>query len=104
MQPQRYWWIVGQHLPLLVHYCGNSHWFRAATPINQWYDEERRETATAKHAAYMKTLESAATQAIVSVLCLVLKNRDHTLCANYGVYVFSLSHIRDKAFLQGLCE
>ena len=32
---------------------------------NQWYDEECHESAAAKNAGYKKTLQSAATQAVV---------------------------------------
>ena len=41
---------MGKHLPL---------------QRNQWYDEECREAAAAKNAAYRKTLQSAAMRAIV---------------------------------------
>ena len=43
----------------------NVPWFERRPQGNQWYDEECGEAAAAKNAAYKKTLQSAATRAIV---------------------------------------
>ena len=55
----------------ISHYLGTTAKtvldFERPPQRNQWYDEECREAAAAKNAAYKKTLQSAATRAIVEI-------------------------------------